>query len=452
MPFIIAAGAAAGLGAGIMGMISSSAQRDAAQNAINEAVAQIKSSGLPPNESAPILINKLQAAGVLTPEMEQNINLQMSKVAAITDDPTFKNAQIDTLQQMKQRAEGGLTPQDQAAFQQMRNQVEGETQRSQQAIIQNAQQRGQAGGGTELAAQLEASQGGANRLSQGAMQQAGTASQNALQALAGYGNLANQGLQQGFQENVTKGQAADAVNAFNVQNALAIQRQNTQASNQAQASNLANAQNISNANTNAANQELYRQAAAQQQYYNALQQHNQNVANAYLGQAANYNQQAGQTGQAWQNVGTGLAGAAGAFGNYAAGQNAADQRQDNFNTYMQGAYPETYGQGYQSQGYNPNTAYAPGAAAPGPYAPQGFWMGGQTTFPMNQGGMVPGYNEGCYVQGGQVPGHAPVAGDSPKNDIVKAELSPDEIVIPRSHTGSYEDACAFLKPLMLKGK
>lgn len=36
------------------------------------------------------------------------------------------------------------------------------------------------------------------------------------------------------------------------------------------------------------------------------------------------------------------------------------------------------------------------------------------------------------AQGGPVPGHAPIQGDSRKNDIVPAMLSPGEIVIPRS--------------------
>jgi len=37
-----------------------------------------------------------------------------------------------------------------------------------------------------------------------------------------------------------------------------------------------------------------------------------------------------------------------------------------------------------------------------------------------------------FKAGGHVPGHAPVDGDSPANDIVKAVLSPGEIVLPRT--------------------
>lgn len=41
---------------------------------------------------------------------------------------------------------------------------------------------------------------------------------------------------------------------------------------------------------------------------------------------------------------------------------------------------------------------------------------------------------GDYRGGGEVPGHAAVAGDSPKNDTVPATLSPEEEVLPRSIT------------------
>ncbi|MES1989093.1 MAG: hypothetical protein V4440_13895, partial [Pseudomonadota bacterium] len=37
-----------------------------------------------------------------------------------------------------------------------------------------------------------------------------------------------------------------------------------------------------------------------------------------------------------------------------------------------------------------------------------------------------------FRSGGKVPGVAPVRGDSPKNDIVPAKLSPGEVVLPRS--------------------
>lgn len=58
---------------------------------------------------------------------------------------------------------------------------------------------------------------------------------------------------------------------------------------------------------------------------------------------------------------------------------------------------------------------------------------------------------GYFDDGGKVPGKARAAGDHPKNDTVKAKLSPGEIVIPRSAAGNREAAIKFLEKTM-KGK
>lgn len=50
-----------------------------------------------------------------------------------------------------------------------------------------------------------------------------------------------------------------------------------------------------------------------------------------------------------------------------------------------------------------------------------------------------------YRGGGPVPGKAPVPGDSPKNDIVDAKLSPGEGVVPRSAMNDDEEFHAFMK-------
>lgn len=51
------------------------------------------------------------------------------------------------------------------------------------------------------------------------------------------------------------------------------------------------------------------------------------------------------------------------------------------------------------------------------------------------------------AEGGRIDGTAPYAGDTPKNDIVPANLSPGEIVIPRSAAGSKKDAKSFIEAL-----
>lgn len=79
--------------------------------------------------------------------------------------------------------------------------------------------------------------------------------------------------------------------------------------------------------------------------------------------------------------------------------------------------------------------------------------------PMANGGVVEGpasaFGKHCYKGGGVVPGGAPVAGDSPKNDVVPAMLSPKEVVLPRSITLSEDapqKAAAFVAALMAQNK
>ena len=51
------------------------------------------------------------------------------------------------------------------------------------------------------------------------------------------------------------------------------------------------------------------------------------------------------------------------------------------------------------------------------------------------------------AHGGRIDGMAPYDGDTPKNDVVRANLSPGEIVIPRSAAGSKKDAKSFIEAL-----
>jgi hypothetical protein len=57
------------------------------------------------------------------------------------------------------------------------------------------------------------------------------------------------------------------------------------------------------------------------------------------------------------------------------------------------------------------------------------------------------------ARGGQIPGKAPVKGNSPKNDVVPAVLSPGEVVIPRSVMGSAnapQDAAKFVAAILAR--
>jgi hypothetical protein len=54
--------------------------------------------------------------------------------------------------------------------------------------------------------------------------------------------------------------------------------------------------------------------------------------------------------------------------------------------------------------------------------------------------------------GRKVPGKARVRGDSPKNDVVPALLSPGEIVVPRSKAKDPKKAAAFAEAVARRSR
>lgn len=70
------------------------------------------------------------------------------------------------------------------------------------------------------------------------------------------------------------------------------------------------------------------------------------------------------------------------------------------------------------------------------------------------GAMMQGVGPSALLMsgGGKVPGTAPVAGDSPKNDTVEIEASPGEIVVPRSAAEDPDRAAAFVRAVIRQQK
>jgi len=313
MPFggglLAGAGVVSNIIGGIAGKEAGQGDIEAGKSAITDAFNQLKNIGLPPDEAKAIVYQKFQQAGLMTPALEQHIDQQASQMGQIQEDPKLKEAQMNALQILSQRGKGGLTPEDRAALNQIRNQIATDTEAKRQQILQNFQARGQAGGGAELIAALQGAQSGANAESQEGDRLAAMASQNALQAIGQAGTLGGQIRGQEFGQEAQKAQAQDVINQFNVANQVGQQARNVQAQNVAQAQNIAGAQNVSNLNVQQANQELLRQREAQRQQYldtlNRAQAINQ-AAQGYGSKMSDYGQQASKQAAApWQAIGAG---------------------------------------------------------------------------------------------------------------------------------------------------
>lgn len=296
--------------------MSSAADRQAAADAQQKALDIIKQTGAPPDESQAILLDQYKQAGILTPQLEQSVTQQFSQVANIKEDQGLRTAQTNALQQMQQQGQTGFNAQDIASLNAARSQAQTDAQAKSAQIQQSLQAKGNYGSGTELAAQLAAGQQGAQRESQAGIQQAGVASQRALEALVAGGQEAGQIRQQDFNVANTKAQAADAMNKFNTQNQIAAGARNADRTNAANQYNLTNQQQVANMNTQQANAEKYRQAAAQRQYWQDQLTYNGAQANAELGYAQNKLTQGNTNAQGWTSGGAGVAAGAGAVANY----------------------------------------------------------------------------------------------------------------------------------------
>ena len=127
---------------------------------------------------------------------------------------TGRSAQANALQQMQDIAsQGGLTSADRARLQDIRNQEAIAEKGQRESILQNAQSRGVAGSGLELAQQLAAQQGGATRASSRDLGVADIAQQRALAAIQNSAQIGGNLQGQDYQ----RASAQDEINRFNTE-------------------------------------------------------------------------------------------------------------------------------------------------------------------------------------------------------------------------------------------
>lgn len=302
---------------GIIGNEASREDREAAKRAANEAYQEILKLGAPPDLSKRIILEKFKQVGLYTPQLEEQVDVGISKVSQIQEDPALRDAQVQGLNLLKQRAETGLNATDRAALNQIRQQAGIDAQAKLEAIKQNMAARGLSGAGSELAQQLSAASSANAEESAAADRLAAQAQQAALQAALQSGQLSGQIRSQDFDVNRTKADAEDRFKQFDVQNSVARQSRNVAAQNQGQMYNIGNEQNVSNANTQMENAERIRQNDAQRQYWQDQAQQAQMRANARLGQSSQLQSEANRTAQTWQGIGSGIgAGAGGMVGKF----------------------------------------------------------------------------------------------------------------------------------------
>lgn len=306
LPALAVAAVAAPVIGGIVGNMMGAKDRQAAMDAINRAYGEYAHLDIPDTEKMKLALQNPEVQGIMQPYLEQAQQMGPTAYEDINIDPRLKQAQMNALDTLSKMGETGLTSADMAALNQSRRAVAGDAQSRQKAIMQSMQERGAGGSGVELAAQLAAAQGQADRGSQEADRLAQMAQERMLQAVAQAGTLGGNIRGQDFSEAERLAQAKDQIAQFNTQQSAAVQSRNIAAQNAAQAQNLAEKQRIADTAVNNANQ--------QQQYNKQLLQQNfQNQMNlaagragALGGQAQMLQGNANAAGQMWSGIGSGV--------------------------------------------------------------------------------------------------------------------------------------------------
>jgi len=176
---------------------------------------------------------QFQYVGDYTPEM-----LSATELRNLLISPELRAQEMATLDQLNQIVSGGgLTDIDRARLAEIRAQQAAQERGGRQAILQGMAQRGLGGGGSELAAYLQAQQSGADRAALEGAQVAAEAQSRQLQAGLQRAGLAGNIGERDYTRQAQKAEAQDIINRFNVQN-----------KNLAQMSNLERQQAISNLN------------------------------------------------------------------------------------------------------------------------------------------------------------------------------------------------------------
>ena len=320
-------GAVGALGAGGIGAALQGGAQSNVNNLIQQSVDQLTKIGVPTAQAQQIALEHYQSSGQLTPQQAQTFKQQGTALNNIQLDPQEKQSQLNALNQLQQiGSNGGMLLSDKAQLQQQMANTNAQAAGQRQAILSNANQRGQLGSGLSLVAQLQNSQNAANQNQQNSLGIAAQAQQRALQSLSQAGQLGGQLRGQDYDMAANAAKAQDAINNFNTQNTQNVSNMNTSLNNAAQQYNLQNNQNIMNANTNQDNQQQMYNKQLQQQYFQDSMQQAQAAANARAQQASNLLQ--GGKNQAAQiaGIGTGLNQAGTAIGNnlYKSGNTNSD--------------------------------------------------------------------------------------------------------------------------------
>jgi hypothetical protein len=186
-----------------------------------------------------------QVPGAADAPMEEYIAPDFeSQLAGAAADPRDIAAQREALEGLQVWGRGEETAIDRARREQAQREARGYERGQRGAIMQQAEMRGMGGSGSALAAQLQAQQSGANRLSFESLANEAMIQQRALESLQAAGSMAGDMRTRGMAEEMTRRGAIDEFNRYNLDERRAVQQRNVGAQRDERQQEFANRFNI----------------------------------------------------------------------------------------------------------------------------------------------------------------------------------------------------------------
>ena len=293
------------------GLLGSSSAKKAAKRAeklAREAAGAVDATYVPTAEEMQIAIQKLVSQGEISPEDAEAVIVAQSNYDNIVMGNKGTEAEYAALEELQDIVgSGGMTDEARARTAEIQEQFGTSNRGAQEAIIQNAAERGISGSGLELQKRLMAEQGAASDASRAGTQTAADAERRALEAIIQQGSLGGQISSADFAKQAKVAEAKDLIAKFNAANQQQVGMSNVDARNRAQYANLAEKQRIADTNVGLENTNRERNAnLIQQRYENEMEK-----AKAKAAALTGASQSAMQRSQSQQQFAGGLVGAGG---------------------------------------------------------------------------------------------------------------------------------------------
>lgn len=274
---------------------------------IQASLDELNALGYPPEEALRITLETPELVGKLVPHLQSQLPDLKSAASEIKSNPKLEEAQLDALDSLQERAQGGLNAQDRADIEKVKRESMSGLAGQDANIIQNMEQRGLGGGGAELAMRLNAKSQAQSQASEESDRLAAQNYNAKMAALQGAGNMAGSMQQADFGRQMQKSQSQDAIAKFNQANAYNVNSSNAAAMNRGDEQNLSAAQTNANQGSALRNQQQMYNKNLKVNEYNAKLDKIKAKNAVRAGQAANAatdgTNQAANTSTMWNAIG-----------------------------------------------------------------------------------------------------------------------------------------------------